>query len=107
MTERTQVAIVGAGPAGLMLSHLLHLAAIRSVVLETRDQAYVEARVRAGVLEHGAADLLRAAGVGTRMDREGLVHRGIYLNFDGGRHHIDFEELVGRTIVGSRRSLRT
>ena len=99
MNERTQVAIVGAGPAGLMLSHLLHLAGIQSVVLETRDRAYVEARVRAGVLEHGAAEMLRAAGLGARLDREGLVHRGIHLNFDGGRHRIDFEELVGRTIV--------
>jgi p-hydroxybenzoate 3-monooxygenase len=99
LIERTQVAIVGAGPAGLMLSHLLGLAGVRSVVFETRDRGYVEARVRAGVLEHGAAQLLRASGVGERMDREGLVHRGIYLNFAGGRHHIDFEELTGRTIV--------
>jgi p-hydroxybenzoate 3-monooxygenase len=99
VSERTQVAVIGAGPAGLMLSHLLHLAGIRSVVLEARERAYVEARVRAGVLEHGAAELLRATGVGARMDREGLVHRGIYLNFGGGRHHVAFEELVGRTIV--------
>jgi p-hydroxybenzoate 3-monooxygenase len=99
VTERTQVAIVGAGPAGLMLSQLLGLAGIRSVVLEVRDQAYVEARVRAGVLEHGAAELLRAGGVGRRMDREGLVHRGISLNFSGERHHVDFEALTGRTIL--------
>ena len=99
MIERTQVAIVGAGPAGLMLSHLLDLAGVRSVVFETRDRAYVEARVRAGVLEHGAAELLRASGAGARMDREGLVHRGIYLHFAGARHHIDFDELTGRTIL--------
>jgi len=68
-------------------------------VLEQRDRGYAEARVRAGVLEHGAAELLRAAGVGGRMDREALVHRGIYLNFDGSRHHIDFHALVGRTIL--------
>jgi p-hydroxybenzoate 3-monooxygenase len=82
-----------------MLSHLLHLAGVQSVVLERRDRAYVEARVRAGVLEHGAAQLLRESGVGARMDREGLIHRGIYLQFGGERHHIDFEELTGRTIV--------
>jgi p-hydroxybenzoate 3-monooxygenase len=99
LIERTQVAIVGAGPAGLMLSHLLHLAGVRSVVLESRDRVYVQARVRAGVLEHGAAQLLRSAGVGARMDREGLVHRGIYLHFAGGRHHVDFETLIGRTIL--------
>jgi len=99
VTERTQVAIIGAGPAGLMLAHLLHLGGIRSIVLEARDREYVEARVRAGVLEHRAAELLRAVGVGARMDREGLVHRGIYLQFGGERHHIDFQALVGRTIT--------
>lgn len=99
MIERTQVAIVGAGPAGLMLSHLLDLSGVRSVVLETRDRAYVEARVRAGVLEQGAAELLRASGVGARMDREGLVHRGIHLHFAGSRHHIDFQDMTGRTIL--------
>jgi p-hydroxybenzoate 3-monooxygenase len=82
-----------------MLSHLLALAGIRSVLFEARDRAYVEARVRAGVLEHGAAELLRASGAGDRMDREGLVHRGISLSFAGERHHVDFEELTGRTIL--------
>ena len=99
MRERTRVAIVGAGPAGLMLSHLLHLAGVSSIVLERRDRAYVVARVRAGVIEHGGAELLRAAGVCDRMDREGLVHRGIHLQFAGERHRIDFEELTGRAIL--------
>jgi p-hydroxybenzoate 3-monooxygenase len=97
--KRTQVAIVGAGPAGLLLSHLLGLGGIDSVVLERRDRDYVQSRVRAGVLEFGAAALLREAGVGGRMDREGLVHRGIQLQFDGERHRIDFQDLVGRGIL--------
>jgi len=82
-----------------MLSHLLHLAGVESVVLELRSRDYVEARVRAGVLEDRSAALLRDAGVGARMDREGLVHRGIQLQFGGERHRIDFEELTGRTIL--------
>ena len=94
----TQVAIIGAGPAGLMLSHLLQRAGIDSVVLENRSREYVERRIRAGVLEHGAAQLLRDNGVGDRMDREGLLHRGIYVQFEGERHHIDFVELTGRGI---------
>jgi p-hydroxybenzoate 3-monooxygenase len=96
---RTQVAILGAGPAGLLLSHLLSRQGIESVVLERRSREYVENRVRAGVLENGAAELLRASGVGDRMAREGLFHRGINLSFDGGRHHIDFVELTGRGIT--------
>ena len=97
--QSTQVAIVGAGPAGLMLSHLLHLAGVESVVLERRSRDYVEARVRAGVLEDRSAALLRDTGVGARMDREGLIHRGIHLQFGGERYRIDFEELTGRTIL--------
>ena len=96
---RTQVGIVGAGPAGLTLAHLLHLEGIDSVVLEDRSREYVEARIRAGVLEQGVADLLREAGVGERMQREGIVHRGIYLQFDGERHHLAFDELTGKSIV--------
>ena len=98
--SRTQVGIVGAGPAGLLLSHLLHLRGIDSIVLENRSRAYVENRVRAGVLEQGTVDTLRCAGVAARLDREGLVHRGIELRFAGQRHRIAFEELVpGRTIT--------
>lgn len=99
MTERTQVGIVGAGPAGLFLSHLLHRHGIESVVLERRSREYVERRVRAGVLEHGAARLLRDAGVGERMDRDAMVHGGIYINHPGGRFHVDFRALTGRGIL--------
>jgi hypothetical protein len=96
---RTQVGIVGAGPAGLLLSHLLHLQGIESVVLERRDRAYVESRVRAGVLEHGTAETLREAGVGNGMDADGLVHEGVELRFAGQGHRIDFRELTGRSIT--------
>ena len=95
---RTQVAIVGGGPAGLLLSHLLRLQGVDSVVLERRSQEYVQQRVRAGVLEQGTMDLLREAGVGERMDREGDVHNGVYLQFDDERLHIPFTELTGRSI---------
>jgi p-hydroxybenzoate 3-monooxygenase len=96
---RTQVGIIGAGPAGLLLGQLLHLQGIESIVLEDRSREYVERRVRAGVLEAGAAELLRESGVGERMDREGLFHGGIYLQFAGERHHIDFVDLTGRGIL--------
>jgi p-hydroxybenzoate 3-monooxygenase len=96
---RTQVGIIGAGPAGLLLSHLLHLAGIESIVVETKSRAYCEGRIRAGVLEHGSVDLLDATGLGERMRREGLVHRGIYLRFGGKSHHLDFAELTGKTIM--------
>ena len=92
---RTQVGIVGGGPAGLVLSHLLHLKGIESVVLELRSREVVETTVRAGVLEHGTAELLRETGVGERMDREGAVHHGINLQFGGRRHRIDFTDLTG------------
>jgi p-hydroxybenzoate 3-monooxygenase len=92
---RTQVGIVGAGPAGLLLSHLLALRGIESVVVESRSRAYCEARQRAGLLEAGTVELLRAVGLGQRMDAEGLEHGGIYLQFAGERHHIDFRELTG------------
>jgi p-hydroxybenzoate 3-monooxygenase len=92
---RTQVAIIGAGPAGLMLAHLLSIAGIESIVIESRTREYVEHRVRAGVLEQGSADLLDATGVGARMRSEGLVHHGIQLRFGGGDHRIDFGELTG------------
>ena len=96
---RTQVGIVGAGPAGLLLAQLLHLQGIESIVLERRDRAYVEQRVRAGVLEHGSAETLREAGVGARMDAEGLPHEGTELRFARRRHRIDFRELTGRHIT--------
>ena len=92
---RTQVAIVGAGPAGLVLSHLLSRAGIDCVVLEARSRDYVEQRVRAGVLEQNTADLLDELGVGERMHREGLVHEGIELRFGGRGHRIDMAALTG------------
>lgn len=96
---RTQVGIIGAGPAGLTLGRLLEVAGIESVILEQRSREYCEHRIRAGVLEQATADLLRGAGVGERLDREGIVHGGIYLQFDGERHHMPFKELTGRSIV--------
>ena len=94
----TQVGIVGAGPAGLMLSHLLHLEGIESVVLEARSREYVEQRVRAGVLEQATVELLRASGLGERLDREALIHRGIELRFDGRGHRVALTDLTGRAI---------
>ncbi|CAL9549594.1 4-hydroxybenzoate 3-monooxygenase (NAD(P)H) [Streptomyces sp. enrichment culture] len=92
---RTTVGIIGAGPAGLLLARLLHNAGIDSVVLESRDREYVERRQRAGILEQGTVDVLRAAGAGERMDREGLRHDGIELRFDRKRHRVDFPALTG------------
>jgi p-hydroxybenzoate 3-monooxygenase len=92
---RTQVAIVGAGPAGLVLSHLLYLHGIESVVLENRSRQYVQERVRAGVLEQGTVDLLKETGVGARLEREGLVHYGVNLRFNKHTHRIDFADLTG------------
>lgn len=97
---RTQVGIVGAGPAGLLLSHLLALRGIDSILVENRSRAYCEARQRAGVLEDGSVRLLRETGLAARLDRQGLEHGGIYLQFDGERHHIDFRALTGgRTVT--------
>jgi len=96
---RTQVAIIGAGPAGLLLSQLLHLAGIECIVLERRSGEYVLSRVRAGVLEQGTVDLLDRAGVGERMHRESLVHDGIEISFGGARHRIDFRALTGKTVT--------
>jgi len=93
--SRTQVGIVGAGPAGLLLSHLLALRGIDSIVVENRSRAYCEARQRAGLLEAGTVELLRAVGLGARMDAEGLEHGGIHLQFEGERHHLDFRDLTG------------
>jgi p-hydroxybenzoate 3-monooxygenase len=98
--SRTQVGIVGAGPAGLALGWLLHNEGIDSVILENRSREYAEARIRAGVIEQGMVDLLVEAGAGERLQREGLVHHGIELQFAGERHRIPLSDLVGgRTIV--------
>jgi p-hydroxybenzoate 3-monooxygenase len=96
---RTQVGIVGAGPAGLLLSHLLHLEGIDSVVLELRSRDHVEQRVRAGVLEQGPVELLETAGVAGRLRREGMVHHGIELRFGGRRHRVPLTDLTGRSIT--------
>src|SRR5204862_1709211 len=90
---RAKVGIVGAGPAGLLLSHLLHLDGIDSVVIESRSRQEIEATLRAGVLEQGTVDLLKKSGVGARMEREGFVHQGIYLRFGGASHRMDFPSL--------------
>lgn len=96
---RTQIGIIGAGPAGSMLAHLLHLQGIESVILERQSREYVETRVRAGVLEQGTVEMLYEAGVGERLRREGLKHQGIELRFDGRGHRIDFQDLVGKSIT--------
>ena len=95
MSLRTQVGIVGAGPAGLLLSHLLHLQGIDSIVVERHTRQYVEDRVRAGVLEQGTADLMIETGVGDRLKREGMYHHGVKFRFGGLTHRFDFDELVG------------
>jgi p-hydroxybenzoate 3-monooxygenase len=95
-STRTQVGIIGAGPAGLVLGQILARVGIDAIILEARDRPYVEARQRAGMLEQDVAQLLRDLGVGARMDAQGFAHQGIYLQFDGERHKMDFQELVGR-----------
>src|SRR5580765_3727941 len=99
VSSRTQIGIVGAGPAGLVLSHLLYLQGIESFVIENRSRQYVEERVRAGVLEQGTVDLLNEMGAGGRMKKEGLVHHGIELRFAGRGHRIDFHELTDRKAI--------
>jgi p-hydroxybenzoate 3-monooxygenase len=96
---RTQVGIVGAGPAGLMLSHLLHLRGVESVVIDLRTRDDIEDTIKAGILEQGTVDLLRQTGVGDRMMRDGFVHHGINLAFAGGLHRIDMYELTGGRAV--------
>lgn len=92
---RTQVGIIGAGPAGLLLSHLLHLQGIESIIVENRSRAHIEGRVRAGVLEQGTVNTLNESGVGERLRQQGLLHHGIELNFSGARHRINMHELTG------------
>jgi p-hydroxybenzoate 3-monooxygenase len=96
---RTQVGIIGAGPAGLMLARLLRLQGIDSIVIENRSRDYIENRIRAGLIEHWAADLLRDVGVGERMQREGLLHWGINIGINGDLHRIDFKKLVDKRVT--------
>ena len=105
---RTQVGIIGAGPAGLMLSHLLHREGIESVILENRNREYIESRIRAGLIEQWASDLLIETGVGERMQREAMFHNGIYFCFKGALHYIDFRKLVGKgvTIYGQQEVIK-
>jgi p-hydroxybenzoate 3-monooxygenase len=97
--HQTQVAIIGAGPAGLLLSQLLHRQGIDSIVLETRSRDAIEGTIRAGVLEQGTVDLLNELGVGERMQREGFVHEGTVLRFGGRDHRIDFRDLTGKAVT--------
>jgi len=92
---RTQIGIVGAGPAGLLLAHLLHLQGIDSVIVEARSRHYIEHRIRAGVLEQGTVDMMIETGVGERLKREGLVHHGIHMRFNRREHRINLYELTG------------
>src|ERR1700761_9759258 len=96
---RTQVGIVGAGPAGLLLSHLLHLNGIESIVLEARSREYVENRIRAGILEYGTEQMLNETGVGDRMRLEGMLHPGVVMRFGRADHRIDFADLVGKHVM--------
>jgi p-hydroxybenzoate 3-monooxygenase len=98
MRMRTEIAIIGAGPAGLLLSHLLAADGIDSVIVETRTREHVEARIRAGILEASTVELLDQAGLSGRCRAEGEEHRGVYLQFPGTRHHLDFAGLTGRSV---------
>jgi p-hydroxybenzoate 3-monooxygenase len=109
VTRETQIAIIGAGPAGLTLSLLLHRAGIRSTILESKSREYVESRVRAGLLEQNTVDLLRDLQVADRLNREGISHRGVILSFEGRRHRVPFDELTGGrsiTIYGQQEVIK-
>src|ERR1700728_3334756 len=95
-SERTAVGIVGAGPAGLMLAHLLRLGGIETIALEARSRQYCETRIRAGLMEQGSVDLMDEIGAAERLHREALVHGGIYIRFNGRSHPIGIKELTGR-----------
>jgi p-hydroxybenzoate 3-monooxygenase len=99
MHERTTVAIIGAGPAGLLLGHILGQAGIDYILLEQRSREYCLSRIRAGVLEQGSVELLRSMGLDAGLRENGLIHDGIYLQFEGERHHVDFRELVGQSVT--------
>src|SRR5574337_1959653 len=96
---RTQVAIIAAGPSGLLLGQLLQRCGIDNVILERHTPEYVLGRVRAGVLEYGFVDLMREAGVSSRMDAEGLEHTGFSLAFQGTRHRVDMHGLTGKSVL--------
>jgi p-hydroxybenzoate 3-monooxygenase len=96
---RTQVGIIGAGPAGLMLARLLHLQGIESTIIENRSRDYIENRIRAGLIEHWAADFLVDVGVGSRMQREGMLHWGINVGINGDLHRLDFKKLVNKRVT--------
>src|ERR671919_517726 len=99
LPKKTNVAIVGGGPAGSLLAYLLHLEGVESVILELRTREYVLGRVRAGVIEYGSGEVLRNAGLGDRMDREGFVHDGVNLAFSDTLLHIDFKKLTGKHVI--------
>ncbi len=99
MVDRTQVAVIGAGPAGLLLAQILQRQGIESVVLERRDRAYVEGRIRAGILETGTVEMMRRAGAADRLERESLTHEGIEIAINGRRQRIDFRDLVGASVT--------
>src|SRR5262249_22247860 len=96
---RTQVGIVGAGPAGLMLARLIHVAGIESIIIENRSRDYIENRIRAGLIEHWAADLLSDVGVGERMRQGGMLDWGINVGINGDLHRIDFKTLVNKRVT--------
>ena len=107
-TQHTQVGIIGAGPAGLMLAHLLRLAGVETIVIEARTREYCETRIRAGLLEQGSVDLMDEIGASERLHREALVHDGIYVRFNGRSHHVSIKELTGRSmyIYGQQESVK-